>query len=137
MSLMKFLIIPPPLAQGRITECHLGQCSLWNYIYEIHLSLSFYLSFCLYLSLYLSLSPSLSSNWRCNKGAWGQWFFKVRPHVCLTLTFSFTYTWKTKAEVPAAPVSHFCLALKNHRSETAPQTSELIQLAYSVITLFQ
>lgn len=84
VSLMKFLIIPPPLAQGRITECHLGQCSLWNYIYEIHLPLSFYLSFCLYLSLYLSLPPSLSSNWRCNKGVWGQWFFKVRP-MCVSL----------------------------------------------------
>lgn len=74
---MKFLIIPPPLAQGRITECHLGQCSLWNYIYEIHLSPSFFHSFRLSLSVPLSLPPS--SNWRCNKGVWGQWFFKVRP----------------------------------------------------------
>lgn len=86
VSLMKFLIIPPPLAQGRITECHLGQCSLWNYIYEIHLTPSFFLSFYLFLSV--SLPSSLSSNWRCNKGVWGQWFFKVRPHVCLTLMFS-------------------------------------------------
>lgn len=48
-GLMKFLIIKPPLAQGRITECHLGQCSLLNYIFEIHLSPSFF--------LYLSVSP--------------------------------------------------------------------------------
>lgn len=89
VSLMKFLIIPPPLAQGRITECHLGQCSLWNYIYEIHLSPSF---LPLFPSLPLCIPPvlpSLSSNWRCNKGVWGQWFFKVRPRcVCLILMFS-------------------------------------------------
>lgn len=56
-SLMKFLIIQPPLAQGRITECHLGQCSLWNYIYEIHLSPSFFHSF--HLSLFVTLPSSL------------------------------------------------------------------------------
>lgn len=94
VSLMKFLIIPPPLAQGRITECHLGQCSLWNYIYEIHLSPPLSFSLSVSPSLYLSLPPSLSSNWRCNKGVWGQWFFKVRPHVCLTLMFSSRHTCK-------------------------------------------
>ena len=93
VNLMKFLIIPPPLAQGRITECHLGQCSLWNYIYEIHLPPLFFLSF-VSPSLYLSLPPSLSSNWRCNKGVWGQWFFKVRLHVCLTLMSSSRHTCK-------------------------------------------
>lgn len=99
VSLMKFLIIPPPLAQGRITECHSGQCSLWNYIYEIHL-FPLFLSFFLSLSLYLSHSPSLSSNWRCNKGVWGQWFFKVRPHVSLTLMFSSRYTCKPRHKFP-------------------------------------
>lgn len=95
VSLMKFLIIPPPLARGRITECHLGQCSLWNYIYEIHL-FPLCLSFLrpLSLSLYLFRPPSLSSNWRCNKGVWGQWFFKVRPRVRLSLMFSSRHTCK-------------------------------------------
>lgn len=59
VSLMKFLIIPPPLAQWRITECHLGQCSLWNYIYEIHPSLFFFYSFCLFLLVPLPPLPPL------------------------------------------------------------------------------
>jgi len=51
-------------------------------------------------SLYLSLPPSLSSNWRCNKGVWGQWFFKVRPHVCLALPFCSRHTCKPNGVVP-------------------------------------
>lgn len=48
-SLMKFLIIPPPLAQGVASECHLGQRSLWSHIYEIHLSPSFLSLFLFFL----------------------------------------------------------------------------------------
>lgn len=118
---MKFLIIPPPLAQGRITECHLGQCSLWNYIYEIHLTPSFFLSFYLFLSV--SLPSSLSSNWRCNKGVWGQWFFKVRPHVCLTLMFSPRHMCKPTDQCLPFQSPIFCLAHKNHKSKTVVCTS--------------
>lgn len=86
-SLMKFLIIPPPLAQGGASECHLGQRSLWSHIYEIHLSLSFCPSF------FFSPPPrhflSLCSNWRCSKGVWGQCLLKVRPPVRLTLMLPF------------------------------------------------
>lgn len=100
VSLMKFLIIPPPLAQWRITECHLGQCSLWNYIYEIHLSLFFFYSFCLFLSVPLPPLTSSTSNWRCHKGVRGQWFFKVK----LTLMRSYRHMW-TDAVAPTAPFS--------------------------------
>lgn len=57
-------------------------------------------SFSFSSSLYLSLPPSLSSNWRCNKGVWGQWFFKVRPHVCLTLMFSLRHMSKPTEKCP-------------------------------------
>lgn len=56
--LMKFLIIPPPLAQGVASECHLGQRSLWSHIYEIHLSLSFLSLFLFFLLRAGSFSPS-------------------------------------------------------------------------------
>lgn len=69
-------------------------------------------------SLYLSLPPSLSSNWRCNKGVWGQWFFKVRPHVCLTLMFSSRHTCKPVEKYLPLQSYIFCLAHKNHRSKT-------------------
>lgn len=68
--------------------------------------LSFSLSFS--SSLYLSLPPSLSSNWRCNKGVWGQWFFKVRPHVCLTLMFSLRHMNKPTEKCPPLQSPIFC-----------------------------
>lgn len=57
-SLIKFLIIPPPLAQGVASECHLGQRSLWSHIYEIHLSSSFLSLFLFFLLHEGSFSPS-------------------------------------------------------------------------------
>lgn len=57
-TLMKFLIIPPPLAQGVASECHLGQRSLWGHVNEIHLSPSFLSLFLFFLVHAGSFTPS-------------------------------------------------------------------------------
>lgn len=120
-SLMKFLIIPPPLAQGGASECHLGQRSLWSHIYEIHLSLSFCPSF--FFPPPPRLFLSLCSNWRCRKGVWGQCLLKVRPPVRLTLMLPFRCIYQRMWSCLLLQLPNFCFAHKIHSPKSTVCTS--------------
>lgn len=66
---------------------------LWcgeEFLNAIWVSALYGTTFMKYVLFFLPSFFLSSSNWRCNKGEWGQCFFKVRPLMSLTLMFSST-----------------------------------------------
>lgn len=120
-SLMKFLIIPPPLAQGGVLN------AIWVSALYGATSMKYIFPF---LSVPLSFFPppprlflSLCSNWRCSKGVWGQCLLKVRPPVRLTLVLPFRCIYQRMWSCLLLQLPNFCFAHKTHSPKSTVCTS--------------
>lgn len=136
-SLMKFLIIPPPLAQGVASECHLGQRSLWSHIYEIHLSPSFLSLFLFFLLHAGSFSPSALIGGAVKVygvSASSRWGLVCVSHWRSPFRSIYYRMWSCLL----LQLPNFCFAHKSHSPKSTVCTSNNLKLqASSVLAFFQ